>query len=106
MELTQEYFDKGIANLMENMATKDALAKLEDKLVGLEAKMVTKDELKIQLAAQSKELKQYTAEAFEVQQEWMDERFNELIPKYDVRDRATKLEKDVAQLKLNRPAHA
>jgi hypothetical protein len=97
MELTQEYFDKGLINLMEKMDT---------KMANLEAKMVTKDELKTQLAAQSKELKQYTAEAFEIQQEWMDERFKELIPKYDLRDRVTKLEKDVAQLKLNSPAHA
>ena len=78
MELTREYFDKGLANLMEKMATKDDLAKLKSEL---EAKMVTKDDLKLQLVAQTKELKQYTTDAFEVQQEWMDERFKELIIK-------------------------
>ncbi len=67
MELTQEYFDKGIGNLMAKMATKDALAKLE-------ANMATKNDL----AAQTVELKQYTNDAFEAQQVWMDERFKEL----------------------------
>lgn len=86
MELTQEYFDKGLSNILE--------------------KMVTKDELKIQLGAQTQELKKYTHEAFETQQQWMDERFKELIMTYDVRDRVTRLEKDVSQLKLARTSHS
>jgi hypothetical protein len=98
MELTQEYFDKGIADIMEKMATKEDLAKLK---FDLESKMPTKDDLK----AQTVELKQYTTQAFETQQVWMEQRFDELIVKYNVRERVGKLEKDVAKLKLNRPAH-
>lgn len=86
MELTQEYFDKGLGNLME--------------------KMVTKDDLKLQLAAQTKELKQYTTDAFTVQQEWMEERFKELIVVYDVRDRVEKLEKEFQDFKLHKTVHA
>ena len=65
-------------------------------------KMATKDDLK----AQTVELKQYVAEAFETQQTWIEGRFDELIVKYDVRERVDKLEKDVAKLKISRPAHA
>ena len=94
MELTKEYFDKGLGNILEKVAG------LEDRMVNLEAKVATKDDL----AAQTKELKQYTNEAFETQQVWMEQRFGELIVKYDVRERVGRLEKDVAQLKLNRTA--
>lgn len=92
---TREYFDKGIANILEKMATKDDLAKLK-------AEMVTKADLKVQLEAQTSELKKYVAESFETQQIWMDERFKEQIENYDVRERVGKLEKDVAKLKLSR----
>ena len=96
MQLTQEYFDKGLSNLLE---------KVNDRITGIEAKMVTKEEFKVGLKDQTKELKQYVQGSFETQQVWMDERFNELIVKYDVRERVGKLEKDVAQLKLGRTAH-
>lgn len=62
MELTQKYFDKGLNNILEKMAD-------------IEAKMATKEDLKVQTA----ELKQYTNDAFETQQVWMEERFKELI---------------------------
>ena len=94
MELTQEYFDKGIANLMEKMASKDGLKKLEESL---RFDMATKEDLK----AQTLELKQYTNQAFETQQVWMEQRFDEVVVKYDVRERVTKLEKEVKQLKLS-----
>ena len=94
MELTQEYFDKGINNILEKVAdVKTDVVKLESKLTA-------------KIDAQTVELKQYTTDAFTVQQEWMDERFKEQIVKYDVRDRVEKLEKQVARLSLNRPAHA
>ncbi len=82
MELTQEYFDKGLSNIIEQIDQK----------------------IDIKLKAQTIELKEYTHQAFETQQEYLDERFNELIEKYDVRERVEKLEKDVAQLKHH--AHA
>lgn len=106
MQLTQEYFDKALENLMGKMATQESLSQLENKMATKDdlAKLETK--LTVKLDLQTKELKQYTNEAFETQQEWMDERFNEQIVKYDVRERVTKLEKDVAELRLKRPAHA
>jgi len=93
MQLTKEYFDKGISNLLEKVTEKIAQSELS-----IRADMATKADLK----AQSQELKQYMHEGFEIQQGWMDERFNELIIKYDVRERVVKLEKDVAQLKLSK----
>ncbi len=66
MQLTQEHFDKGLTNLLDKVATKDDLTKLE-------AKMADKFD------AQTKELKQNTNDAFETQQEWVDELFKKLI---------------------------
>ena len=99
MQLTQEYFDKGIANILEKMATKEDIG-------AIRLEMATKDELKTQLDAQTSELKSYVHEAFEVQQTFMDKRFDELIVKYDVRERVNLLQKDVAQLKHSRPMPA
>jgi len=62
MELTQEYFDKGLSNL---------LGQIKGKMSTIEAKMATKGYLKVQTI----ELKQYTHEAFETQQQYLDERF-------------------------------
>ena len=98
-ELTQEHFDTGIANIIEHMATKGALASVESR-------MVTKDDFKIALDNQTGELKAYIHEGMEIQQEWMDERFKELIIVYDVRDRVVKLEAEIEKLKLQRPANA
>lgn len=92
MELTQEHFDKVLSGLMEEITT-------------IKTDMATKLATKEDLKAQTIELKHYVHEAFETQQVWMDERFSELIVKYDVRERVGKLEKDVAQLKLNTQAH-
>jgi hypothetical protein len=80
----QEYFDKGLSNLMEK----------------IENTMDTK------LEVQTKELKEYTHQAFEIQQEYLDERFGELIVKYDVRDRVEKLEKEFRDFKLKKTIHA
>ena len=84
MELTQEYFDKGISNLMDK----------------IRVEMVSKTDLKVALQTQTVELKDYTHQAFEAQQTWMEHRFDELIVKYDVRERLSVLEKEVTQLKL------
>ena len=86
MELTKEYFDKGILNILERIAGSES---------SIRADMATKDDLKIQ----SLELKQYVHEAFELHQDWTEERLKEFAITYDVRDRVKKLEKDVAQLK-------
>lgn len=100
MTLTKEYFDKGLSNILEKIADVKTGMASKDDLTSLDAKLTAK------MDAQTIELKHYTAEAFETQQEWMDERFKELIVQYDVRERVEKLEKQVARLSLNRPAHA
>ena len=97
MELTQEYLDKGLANQLE--ATNENLKKAA-------APLVTKQELSVQLETQTAELKQYTNDAFEAQQVWMDERFKELIVKYDVRERVEKLEKEFREFKFRKTVHA
>jgi hypothetical protein len=124
MELTKEYFDKGIAKVLDvvvtkeefkstiselerKMATKEDLKALERRVVSIDLKvgaiesvMVTKADLKEALNGQTAELKDYTHQAFEAQQIWMENRFDELIVKYDVRERVDKLEKEVSKLKL------
>jgi len=101
MELTQEYFDKGIANLLE--AVKETI---DEKIKEAVAPLATKEELHTGLQSQTVELKQYTNQAFEAQQVWMENRFDELIVKYDVRERVTKLEKQFKEFKLGKQAHA
>jgi hypothetical protein len=91
MQLSKEYFDKGMSNLMET---------LTGKIDALETKMTAKSDI------QTGELKSYVHQAFEAHQAWTAEHFNELIEAYDVRERVVKLEKDVAQLKMHRTAHA
>ena len=95
MELTKEYFDKGILNILEKIA---------DTELSIRADMATKDDLvgmasKDDLKAQTLELKEYVHQAFELHQDWTEERLKEFAITYDVRDRVKKLEKDVAQLK-------
>ena len=119
MELTQQHFDKVMSGVLDKvtsiddrlafvegkitgMATKEGLAKLELRTANLEAKIVTKEDLKAALDAQTLELQDYVHQSFEVQQEYMDERFGELVEKYDVRERVSVLEKDVAVLKLSK----
>ena len=101
MELTKEYFDQGLSNLLEKVTTLESNMATKEDLAALRLEMATKTDLKLQTV----ELKQYVQESFETQQVWMGERFSELIVKYDVRERVGKLEKDVAQLKLSRTAH-
>jgi hypothetical protein len=48
-----EYFDKGLANILEKVAE-------------VKTEMVTKADLKIQLDDQTKKLQDYTNQAFEV----------------------------------------
>jgi hypothetical protein len=102
MELTQEYFDKGISNVLEKVTNLEKVIATKNDLAKLKAEIITKQDLKQQLESQTSELKQYVTESFQTQQVWMDSRFEELIEKYDVRERVHKLEKDVAKLKLER----
>ncbi len=120
MQLTQKHFDTVMSGVLEKvtkiderlilvekkMVTKEELTKVESKLIGridsIEAKMVTKNDLKVALDAQTVELQDYVHQSFETQQDYMDERFGELIEKYDVRERVGILEKDVAILKASK----
>lgn len=81
-------------NQADISAITEAMTGLLDKQTVV---LATKEELKDQTA----ELKAYANEGFETQQFWMEARFDELIEKYDVRDRVDKLEKDVKQLKFH-----
>lgn len=81
MELTQEYFEKGLQNL-ENNITK----KIDEKI-----------------DAQTEELKAYVHESFETQQVFIEESFKEhKVPGLDAR--VTKVEMEVEKLKLHRHA--
>lgn len=106
MELTKEYFDKALENLMGTIATQENVARLENKMGTDTALIRLEMATKADLAAQTKELKQYTTDAFEIQQDWMDERFKEAIVKFDVRDRVEKLEKQFRDFNLKKPMHA
>jgi len=94
MELTQEYFDKVMSAMFEQ------LTGVKADVTQLKSDMATRVATKNDLKAQTQELKDYVHQAFEAQQSWIDNRFDELIVKYDVRDRVLVLEKDVAELKL------
>ncbi len=106
MELTQEYFDKGLANIVDEIGSLKKIMATKDDIKAIRAEMATKEELKNQLADQSTELKEYVQESFAAQQVWMDERFRELIVKYDVRQRVEKLEKEFLEFKPGKPVHA
>ena len=82
MELTQEYFDKGLENLGK---------RLDD--------LVTKDVLTEKLDKQTKELQAYVHQAFETQQTYMEERFKEVTEMLDVRKEVESLKKDMEKLK-------
>lgn len=121
MELTQEYFDKGISRILDKVVTKEEfgermksvdgrLSKIEYRVGGVESRvgsiesraeniesaMATKDDLK----SMEDRLIGYTHQAFETQQTWLDYRFDELVSKYDVRERVAVLEREVKELKL------
>ena len=106
MELTKEDFEKSMAILLAKVITKDdlgiALEKvatkvdIQDMVTKVDIQdMATTNYLQQALNNQTADLKAYIHQGMEIQQEWMDERFNELIPTYDVRERVVRLEKDV-----------
>ena len=78
MELTQEYFDKGLANLLEKVATKEDLTKA--------------------LNAQTAELKDYIHQSFETQQTYIDERIKELTDIEQMRGDIKVLRNEVERL--------
>lgn len=75
MELTQEYFDKQLQ------------------------KLATKDDLTDAVETQTKELKDYIHQSFETQQEYIDERFNELMDQTMVKEDVAHLKTEIAQIK-------
>ncbi len=103
MDLTKEHFDTGISDLKMSLNSLDGrVSSIEQKLETIEEKMVTK----VELAIQTKELQQYTDDAFATQQIWMEERFKELIAMYDVRERVEKLEQEFREFKFHKTVHA
>jgi hypothetical protein len=73
MELTQEHFDQQIENL-QNVINGN-------------------------IEAQTKELKVYIHEAFETQQEYIDERFHQLFNEMKVKEEVVRLQQDMLQVK-------
>ena len=100
--------NKQLSGLAANMVTKaDLKSQLDATKIDLKSQLqATKNELKLQMDAQTKELKDYTHQAFEAQQVWMDERFRELIVKYDVRERVEKLEQEFRDFRLGKTVRA
>jgi hypothetical protein len=96
MLLEKEQFEQGILDL------KSAVGNIESKISFIEHVMVSKEDLKGALDAQTQDMQDYNNKAFELQQDLIDERFNDLAAKQEVRDRVTKLELDMAKLKLAR----
>ncbi len=89
MELTQEHFDQQIDKLnkrFDSMATKDAL---ETAISDVNAA----------ISRQTSELKTYIHDSFEKQQEYIDERIEELSEQKQVKTDVSRLKEDVAQIK-------
>ena len=77
---TVEYFDRTLDEKLDTKLDEKLDKKLDDKLRGFATKddlknFATKDDLK----AQTAELKSYVKESFEVQQDYVDERFKEVM---------------------------
>lgn len=73
MELTLEHFDRRLENLQNNITG--------------------------QIQIQTKELKEYIHESFEVQQDYIDERFHELFDSMKVKEEVAQLKQDISQIK-------
>jgi hypothetical protein len=94
MEITKAYLDKQF---------KLQFTMLRDFISNEVSKLVTKDELRIELnnlrveidsklAIQSEELKQYTNDAFETHRVWVRENFKDWIKPYDLRRKVARLQ--------------
>ncbi|MCA1625878.1 MAG: hypothetical protein LC768_05230 [Acidobacteria bacterium] len=79
MELTQEHFDRQIE--------------------ALRADMVTKADLNSALETQTQEMKTYIHESFETQQNYIDERVQELSESTEIKNEVAQLKQDVSQIK-------
>jgi len=101
MEVTQEYLDKKFENLLFEMGKK--MGNLETGLeTRLEAKFSANLDNKID--ALREEIKSFVIQGFEQHQTWVTEEFKEWIKPLE--SRVTKVEIDVASLKLNKKALA
>ncbi len=88
MELTQEYFDKGLQNLDDSITRKIEL-KLDQKI-----------------DQQTAELKQYVHESFETQQTFIEEQLKDFADMEDIKKHVHKLEIEIEKLKLQRHSPA
>jgi hypothetical protein len=102
-EITQEYLDKKFENLLFEIGKR--MGSME---TGLEARLEAKFSAKIdtKIDALREELKSFVTQGFESHQTWVREEFKEWVKPYDVRNRVTKVESDVADLKLRKKALA
>lgn len=128
MELTKEYFDKSLENLTKHVdkrfeavnekfetiderfdAVDERFNTVNEKFDGVNVRLNAVDEkfesidgrlegLNQKINTQTVELKQYVHEAFEVQQTWMESRFNELIENSNLQKKVNQIENVVRKL--------
>ena len=92
MELTREYFDKGLKGLdkrLDGMATKEDLAGLAKS---------TKKDLEEGLKAQTKELKAFAVAQTEELARIVNNGFDDVLDRLDVRERMAKMEKKMMKI--------
>ncbi len=94
--------DAKIESIKSQMATKEDLKNFATKedLKGF----ATKEDLKMGLEAATKDVHKFVIDGFTAHEIWVQEEFKDWIKPYD--SRITKVETDVAQLKLNKKALA
>jgi hypothetical protein len=102
MNLTREYFDKALKNFaskadLKKFATKDDLKKFvtKDDIKNL----ITKDDLNDRFEHQTRLLMAYTDQQTENLAAMVAAGFEDIKERLDVRERVTKLEKEVKKIK-------
>jgi hypothetical protein len=109
MEITKEYLDekfdainRQFIGVVEQIGKSEA--RLEAKMATMAATMATKDELKQTVEKAVEKMEKFVIDGFTAHQIWVKEEFKDLIGPYD--KRITKVEIDVAELKLHKKALA
>jgi len=115
MQLTKEYFDQGLQNLIEHLNSKfdnidQRFESVERRFENIDRKFESIDKrfeiidqrfesVDNKFEAQTRELKQYVRESFGAQQTYMEERFEEIKEALDVRGEIAILTHDVHRIK-------
>lgn len=108
MQLTKEYFDQGLQNLIEHFNSKfdnidQRFESVERRFESIDKRFEIIDQrfesVDNKFEAQTRELKQYVRESFGAQQTYMEERFEEIKEALDVRGEIAILTHDVHRIK-------